>query len=93
MTSRIFDNLGAPNEIEIVSRQKDDTNSQSSSGQRNGTEASEDNTVEIYEGGNTGKSAYTSRQDIAYDDDESQGSQDEEEVEEGDAENDLKPNL
>jgi len=31
MTSRVFENLSAPNEIEIVSGQKDDTNSQSSS--------------------------------------------------------------
>ena len=64
MTSRVFENLSAPNEIEIVSGQKDDTNSQSTSTQKHATEASEENSdgaVEIYEGGNSGKGRYTSR--------------------------------
>ena len=46
----------------------------------------------MFEGG--GKmSRYTSRQDIAYDDDESQCSQDEEEAEVVDGDEQLKPNL
>lgn len=61
MTSRVFD--GAPNEIEIVGGQKDDTNSQSSSTQKHGTEASDrDSDIDVYEGGNSAaKSQYTSR--------------------------------
>jgi len=31
MTSRVFENLSAPNEIEIVSGNRDETNSQGSS--------------------------------------------------------------
>ena len=64
MTSRVFENLSAPNEIEIVSGNRDETNSQGSSTQKNVTEASDrdsDGALEIYEGGNSGKGRYTSR--------------------------------
>ena len=75
----------------MVRGHKEEINSQSSGQERKATDASED-ALELYEGGNAGR--YTSRQDIAYDDDYSQGSQDEEEPEQADVDNEqLKPNL
>lgn len=63
MTSRVYDNVRGPDEVEIVSGHKEETNSQSSSARREGTEASdqdEQSAVELYEGG-VNKRRYTSR--------------------------------